>query len=82
MNEKKERIPRRYVNDIAGLTEKYGDLDALRGNTLETSLKELSKICIRDSVKIYGYIGLTNYLKKAYDIELKLYSQKTRKEIL
>jgi len=66
------------VGDIAGLTDTYGNLETLRGTTLETSLKDLSGICIRDSVKITAYIGLTNYLRKAYDIDLKLYSQKTK----
>ncbi len=81
--EKKEKkissgIPDRFKSDIEALVERTGSLEELNGEVLEIDLQELNKICPRVFVKTKSYMGLIGYLKKAYNIELKITSQRSR----
>lgn len=81
--EKKEKkiaseIPDRFKSDIEALVERTGSLEELNGEVLEIDLQELNKICPRVFVKTKSYMGLIGYLKKAYNIELKITSQRSK----
>lgn len=71
-------IPDKFKEDIASLVERCGNLEELRGEVLEIDLQELNKICPRVFVKAKSYMGLVGFLKKAYDIELKITSQRSK----
>jgi len=71
-------IPRRYRDDIAHLESHFGALTA--GMKIETELKELKNICARDQVKVSAYVGLQNYLRRSYGVDLIIYSQKNKKK--
>lgn len=72
------RIPHRYRQDITAMTNKYGDLEKLRGQTITATLQDFSGICQRDNPKIASYSGLGKFLKSEYDITLDIKSQKTK----
>lgn len=74
----KMKIPRRYQQDIMDLTGKYGDLGRLKGQTLNITLQDFSKICKRDQPKIAAYKGLLKCLEKTYGININLTSNKTK----
>lgn len=81
--EKKEKkiaseIPDRFKSDIEALVERTGSLEELNGEVLEIDLQELNKICPRVFVKTKSYMGLIGYLKKVYNIELKITSQRSK----
>ena len=71
-------VPEKFKNDIKALEERAGNLEELRGETLELDLQELNTICPRTFVKAKSYMGLVGYLKKAYEIELKITSQRSK----
>lgn len=71
-------IPDRFKSDIEALVERTGSLEELNGEVLEIDLQELNKICPRVFVKTKSYMGLIGYLKKAYNIELKITSQRSK----
>ena len=71
-------VPEKFKNDIKALEERAGNLEELRGETLELDLQELNTICPRTFVKAKSYMGLVGYLKKAYGIELKITSQRSK----
>lgn len=70
--------PQKYIADIKALTQNYGDLNLLQGQTMRCTLSELAKLCPRPQVKMDAYKGLTNYLKKSYGISLCISSNKTK----
>jgi len=70
-----QRIPRRYREDIKRLQEKY---DLYEGLVINVSLKEFRGICERDYPKIEAYLGLKNFLLRAFGVTLNIYSQKTK----
>ena len=70
-----QRIPRRYIEDIKRLQEKYVLHDGL---VINVSLKEFRGICERDYPKIEAYLGLKNFLLRAFGVTLNIYSQKTK----
>ena len=70
--------PQKYIADIKALTQNYGDLNLLQGQTLNCSLSGLSRLCPRPQAKMDAYKGLTNYLKKSYGISLNISSNKTK----
>ena len=70
-----QRIPRRYREDIKRLHEKY---DLYEGLVINVSLKEFRGICERDYPKIEAYLGLKNFLLRAFGVTLNIYSQKTK----
>ena len=70
--------PKRYQQDITNLTAKFGDFYALKGQTIDLTLKEMSAICFRDNPKVSSYDGLRKYLKTTYDIDLNITSQKSK----
>ena len=70
-----QRIPRRYKEDMKGLQEKY---DLHEGLVINVSLKEFRGICERDYPKIEAYLGLKNFLLRAFGVTLNIYSQKTK----
>lgn len=72
------KTPKRYQQDITNLCAKFGDLNALKGQTIEMSLKEMASTCFRDNPKVSSYTGLLNYLKKTYDLTVNIKSQKTK----
>ena len=72
------KTPKRYQQDIINLTTKFGDLNALKGQTINLTLKEIAGICFRDHPKINSYSGLLKYLKKTYDLDVELSSQKSK----
>ena len=67
-----------FKEDIKSLEEHCGPLEELRGEVLEIDLQELNTICPRVFVKAKSYMGLVGYLRKAYDIELKITSQRSK----
>jgi hypothetical protein len=71
-------VPEKFKNDIKALEERAGNLEELKGETLELDLQELNTICPRTFVKAKSYMGLVGYLKKAYGIELKITSQRSK----
>jgi hypothetical protein len=71
-------IPDKFKEDIKSLEEHCGPLDELKGDVLEIDLQELNKICPRVFVKAKSYMGLVGYLKKAYEIELRITSQRSK----
>jgi hypothetical protein len=71
-------IPDKFKEDIKSLEEHCGPLEELRGEVLEIDLQELNTICPRVFVKAKSYMGLVGYLRKAYDIELKITSQRSK----
>lgn len=71
-------VPEKFKNDIKALEERAGNLEELKGETLELDLQELNTICPRTFVKAKSYMGLVGYLKKAYEIELKITSQRSK----
>ena len=70
-----QRIPRRYRNDIKRLQERY---DLHEGLVINVSLKEFRGICERDYPKIEAYLGLKNFLLRAFGVTLNIHSQKTK----
>jgi len=71
-------IPDKFKEDIKSLEERTGPLEELRGEVLELDLQELNKICPRVFVKAKSYMGLVGFLRKAYEIELKITSQRSK----
>ena len=70
-----QRIPRRYREDIKKLQERY---DLHEGLVINVSLKDIRGICERDYPKIEAYLGLKNFLLRAFGVTLNIYSQKTK----
>ena len=70
-----QRIPRRYREDIKRLQERY---DLHEGLVINVSLKEFRGICERDYPKIEAYLGLKNFLLRAFGVTLNIHSQKTK----
>ncbi|MCA4563356.1 hypothetical protein LD006_05420 [Bacteroides xylanisolvens] len=70
-----QRIFRRYREDIKRLQEKY---DLHEGLVINVSLKEFRGICERDYPKIEAYLGLKNFLLRAFGVTLNIHSQKTK----
>lgn len=69
----------RYQEDLEHLEGRFGGpLDELRGETIEIELQDLNTICPRDFVKAKSYMGLVGFLKRTYDIELKITSQRSK----
>ena len=68
----------KYHTDIESLKKVYGD-SFLPGLCIETTLTELLEICPRERRRKDAYTGLISYLKKNYDVELKINSQKKQK---
>jgi len=63
----------KYNDDIADLEAEIGDtLENHRGQTLTYKLYDLGQIIQRPQVKVKSYMGLISYLKKTYDITLKI----------
>lgn len=71
-------IPDKFKEDIKSLEERTGSLEELRGEILEIDLQELNKICPRVFVKAKSYMGLVGFLRKTYEIELKITSQRSK----
>lgn len=64
---------KRYADDIHDLEMEIGDsLTNHRGETFEWPLQELGEICARKYLKRKSYDGLIGYLKKEFDIDLKI----------
>ena len=70
----KDKIPRRYRQDIYSLNE----ANLLEGERISMSLQEFGLYCERDQLKIAAYDGLAKYLHKTYGITLCLTSRKTK----
>ena len=70
----KDKIPRRYRQDIYSLKE----ANLLEGERISMSLQEFGRYCERDQLKIAAYDGLAKYLQKQYGITLCLTSRKTK----
>ena len=70
----KDKIPRRYRQDIHSLNE----ANLLEGERISMSLQEFGRYCERDQLKIAAYEGLAKYLHKQYGITLCLTSRKTK----
>ena len=70
----KDKIPRRYRQDIYSLNE----ANLLEGERISMSLQEFGRYCERDQLKIAAYDGLAKYLQKEYGITLCLTSRKTK----
>ena len=69
----------RYQDDLNHLVERFGGpLEDLRGETIEIELQDLNTICPRDFVKAKSYMGLVGFLKRTYEIELKITSQRSK----
>ena len=71
-------VPRRYKDDIDHLTAFYGDLNAVPGHRIESTLQDFVKICPRDQLKVAAYQGLASYLQKHYGLTLHLTSRKSK----
>ena len=69
---KYSRDKSKYDDDLADLESEIGPLEGHRGETLKYSLKQISDICERSYIKKKSYQGLISYLKKTYDINLKI----------
>lgn len=76
---KTKRVPRRYRDDVIGLTSYYGDLNLMEGIVIEETLQNFGKVCQRDQLKIAAYQGLSSFLQRQYGISLVLSSRKTKK---
>jgi hypothetical protein len=74
----KDTTPRRYKQDVLDMTQKYGNLWLLRGQTIRTTLQDFSQVCTRNQPKVSAYRGLKNFLLDAYNITLELTSNKTK----
>lgn len=70
-----QRIPRKYREDIERLQERY---DLHEGLVINVSLKDIRGICERDYPKIEAYLGLKNFLLRAFGVTLNIHSQKTK----
>lgn len=67
------RLKGKYGDDVADLEAEIGDaLGNHRGQTLTYKLYDLGQIIQRPQVKVKSYMGLISYLKKTYDITLKI----------
>lgn len=67
------RLKGKYDDDVADLEAELGDaLGNHRGQTLTYKLYDIGQIIQRPQVKVKSYMGLVSYLKKTYDITLKI----------
>jgi len=79
---KKVAVPstNKYVTDIEGLERGLNiKLEDMKGLEIEIPLQELNKYCPRDFVKAKSYMGLVGHLKRAYDVDLIITSQRSVK---
>lgn len=79
---KKVAVPstNKYATDIEGLERGLNiKLEDMKGLEIEIPLQELNKYCPRDFVKAKSYMGLVGHLKRAYDVDLVITSQRSGK---
>lgn len=69
-------IGREFERDVKALSSKLESLDDNKELTI--SLQELLSICPRNRKRSDAYNGLARYLKSTYDIQLTIYSRKSR----
>lgn len=74
-------IPEKYQRDIEALRQKYGDAFKT-GLCINLTLQEALSIMHRERRRIDSYSGLVSYLKKEWNITLKITSQKTKTKLL
>lgn len=66
----------RFDNDIRALVDTFGPLQ--KGTTIETNLQKILDICPRNRRRCDAYQGLISYLRKEYDVTLRITSNKTK----
>ena len=74
----KDKIPRRYRQDIQNLKE----ANLLGNERISMSLQEFGQYCERDQLKIAAYTGLSKFLQESYGITLHLTSRKTKGNVV
>ena len=65
----------KYASDVETIKTHFGEL---KGGSITTTLQEMLVICPRKRPRIDSYIGLTNYLRREYNIELLIISNKSK----
>ena len=74
----KKQFHREYPEDTEMISKGYRrDMTYMKGWSL-MSLKEFRGICERDYPKIEAYLGLKNFLLRAFGVTLNIHSQKTK----
>lgn len=75
-------IPEKYRKDAEALQERCGaELSSLTGLSINLSLREALEIMHRTRHRVDAYQGLVSYLKREWNIELNIKSQKTKQEM-
>lgn len=65
--------------DYQVLAGKYGDLESLKGKTINLELHEAARLLNRSRVKVDAFYSLKKNLKNDYDINLNIYSRRAGK---
>lgn len=77
IKEKPKKNPEnRFDNDIRALVDTFGPLQ--KGTTIETNLQKILDICPRNRRRCDAYQGLISYLRKEYDVTLRITSNKAK----
>ena len=71
-----EKIKHYDDPDLNILAEKYGELMA--GKVITIELNEAAKMLGRKRVRLDAFSSLQKKLKQDYDVELKIYSRRTK----
>lgn len=70
------KIPKRYKNDIPAIIAKWGDFTD--GMVINTNLTEIFDVVEREYRKVLSYSGLVNFLKRAFNVNLRISSNKNK----
>ena len=65
--------------DYQVLAGKYGDLESLKGKTINLELHEAARLLNRSRVKVDAFYSLKKNLKNDYDINFNIYSRRAGK---
>lgn len=76
LNDKQPKKKLYYDPDLNILAEKYGEL--VPGKEITIELNEAAKMLGRKRIRLDAFSTLQKKLKQDYDVELKIYSRRTK----